>query len=330
MKITIPAFQLDLGGGTRALVRIAEGLAAYGHDVSFLVPERAEVKWNVTVPVKRVPGIYAHTVPKSDIILTNFWTTVPPAYESGAGQVVRLSLGYEPLWVSDPKAKETYQLPIPTLTISQWMANRIQAETGSRPQVIHLGIEQESFVPPQPTAPQRSGILYLWRDKSLGYGFKGTDDFMQALEPVMVRYPNLPITLVTPDASPIDLPHPHRVKVAPTDHELAALYQQAQVFISSSWFEAFSMAPLEAMSCGATVVATECGGIGEYALHTVNCLLVPTRTPLALAQAMMTALADPALRRRLGRAGIETARAWSWSRTWKEMHEALTAIHLER
>lgn len=327
MKITIPAFNLELGGGTRTLVRVAEGLAAYGHDVAFLIPERGGIQWKVTVPVISVPWIVPDAFPKSDIILTNFWSTVPPAWESGAGQVVRFSLGYEPLWVKDPRAKETYLLPIPTLAISQWLASRIEAVAGRRPQVIHLGIEQETFVPPPPDAPPRSGILYIWRDKTLGYGFKGTDDFVQALGPVMQRYPRLPLTIVTPVACRVHLPYPHRVVVAPTDAKLAELYQQAAVFVSTSWFEGFSMPPLEAMSCGAAVVATNCGGIGEYARHQVNCLLVPPRTPMALAQAILTVLGDPALRQRLGAAGVATARDWSWQRTWKEMHEALTAIH---
>jgi glycosyltransferase involved in cell wall biosynthesis len=56
---------------------------------------------------------------------------------------------------------------------------------------------------------------------------------------------------------------------------------------------------LEAMLCGAAIVATDVGGVGE-ALG--NCgLLVPSKTPYAIADAISSLLANPGERERLGR-----------------------------
>jgi glycosyltransferase involved in cell wall biosynthesis len=325
MKITIPAIALELGGGTRSLVRIADGLARYGHQVRFLMPTGARIHWPVTVPITQVPALTPQVFPKSDVILANFWPTVLPAYQSQAGQVVRISQGYEPLWVRDEGARASYDLPVPILAISNWLAGLIQADTGKPVDVIPLGVDHDVFTPP--AAPsERRGVLYLWRHKSQGYHFKGTDDFMRAIGTVLNYHPDLPITVVTPDRLPIEMPYPCHLVVAPSDAQLAELYRQASLFVSTSWFEAFSMAPLEAMACGCPVVSTDCGGVSEYARDGENCLLVPTRSPNQLAQGMLRLLNSPALGQQLAAKGIETAQQWTWTRTWDAVHTVLQAL----
>lgn len=322
MKITIPALALELGGGTRALVRIGQGLTDRGHEVTLLVPEGAPVHWEVPIPLQRVPEITAAAFSPTDIILANFWPTVQPAYESGAGKVVRLSLGYEPLWVTDAEAaRNTYRLPLPTLAISQWQADLIANETGCPTTVIPLGIEP-LFKPPTANT-NRQGLLYLWRHRTQGYTFKGAGDLVRALGTIYRHVPQLHLRIVTPVPIPPELPYDAEVIVAPTDAELATLYQQAAVFVSTSWFEAFSMAPLEAMACGAPVVTTDCGGVREYARHGDNCLLVPPRSATALAAAIVQSLQDRTLAKRLGTAGTQTALAWTWDRTTSHIEAAL-------
>jgi glycosyltransferase involved in cell wall biosynthesis len=63
--------------------------------------------------------------------------------------------------------------------------------------------------------------------------------------------------------------------------------------------EGFPYVVLEAMLCGAAIVATDVGGVAE-ALG--NCgLLVPSKKPSAIADAISFLLANPAERERLGR-----------------------------
>lgn len=322
MRVTIPVMALELGGGTRSLVKIAEGLSQYGHDVRFLIPRDSPVQWDVKVPILRVTALKPGVFPPADVILPNFWPTVMPAWQSGRGKVVRLCQGYEPLWVTDPVARETYRLPARILAISRWVAEKIKEDTGQDAQVIPLGVDHEILHPPQRPA-ERTGILYIWRHKAHGYDFKGSDDFVAALGPVLARHPDLPVTVVTPEPLPVSIPCPCRVEVAPSDQELADLYRQTKLFVSTSWFEAFSLGPLEAMTCGAAVVSTDCGGIREYAVNGQNCLLVPPRTPDQLAEAILRVLEAPGLAGQLGEHGIATGREWPWVRTWDVVDHAI-------
>ncbi len=82
-----------------------------------------------------------------------------------------------------------------------------------------------------------------------------------------------------------------------------AMLHRADVFLLSSVCEGISNAVLEAMACGLPVVSTLCGGMAEAIDHGVEGLLVPTRYPSAMADAIQTIAGDPEAGRKMGRAG---------------------------
>lgn len=75
------------------------------------------------------------------------------------------------------------------------------------------------------------------------------------------------------------------------------------VVVLCSLHEGSSLTLLEAMAAGRAVVATAVGGNPELILDGVTGLLVPARSPEALADAVVTLLRDPALRASMGEAG---------------------------
>jgi len=86
---------------------------------------------------------------------------------------------------------------------------------------------------------------------------------------------------------------------APQD---ALLHMDCLVLPSDA--EGFGLVLIEAMAAGIPVVATDAPGIRNVVRHNQTGLLVPCRSPAALAQAIATLASDPALRRRL----VESAR----------------------
>ena len=83
-------------------------------------------------------------------------------------------------------------------------------------------------------------------------------------------------------------------------------YEACDVFCMPSVerAEQFGLVQLEAMYCSKPVVTTRLGtGVEYVTLDGETGLLVPPKDPHALADALRTLLADPALRARLGAAG---------------------------
>lgn len=106
-----------------------------------------------------------------------------------------------------------------------------------------------------------------------------------------------------------------------TRERLRDLYRHAVAFIYPSHYEGFGIPPLEAMACGAPVIATPTGAIPEYAEGIA--LFVPPRDPDALRAALVRLLGDAALRRDLRARGPERARLFGWDRGARAMTELL-------
>lgn len=92
------------------------------------------------------------------------------------------------------------------------------------------------------------------------------------------------------------------------DEELA----KSSMFVLSSRFEGLPMVMIEAMAHALPVVSFDCPtGPADVITHEKDGLLVPPRDIDALAQAMIRAIEDPDLRKRLGAAARETVRAYT-------------------
>ena len=87
------------------------------------------------------------------------------------------------------------------------------------------------------------------------------------------------------------------------DPDLVNLYNEAAVFACPSVYEPFGIINLEAMACETPVVASRVGGIREVVVDDETGFLVPPGDPVRLGRAITKVLEDPALARRLGKAG---------------------------
>ena len=104
---------------------------------------------------------------------------------------------------------------------------------------------------------------------------------------------------------------------------LARLYQEARAVVCPSLWEGFGLAALEAMACGAPVVAANRGGLPEV-VGDAGLLVDPTRVD-ALREAMYTLAVQEPLRAALRARGLARARAFSW----RHVAEATVAVYRE-
>jgi glycosyltransferase involved in cell wall biosynthesis len=95
--------------------------------------------------------------------------------------------------------------------------------------------------------------------------------------------------------------------------DLPALYTGALCFVYPSYFEGFGLPPLEAMQCGAPVIAGNQTSLPEV-VHDAG-LLVDPFDKMALAAALARMIDDANLRARLRVKGIKRASHFSWRET---------------
>lgn len=105
---------------------------------------------------------------------------------------------------------------------------------------------------------------------------------------------------------------------------LRELYRRALAFVYPSHHEGFGIPPLEAMACGAPVIATRTGAIPEYAEGAA--MLIAPGDRDALRDALARVAGDASLRAELRARGPERARSWRWERGAGAMADLFRAI----
>lgn len=112
------------------------------------------------------------------------------------------------------------------------------------------------------------------------------------------------------------------------DNSLAELYSAADVAVGPALLEGFGMTLLMAMACGLPLITTNFGAMAEVGGD--GALLVDTRRPEAIADAVRSLMHNEASRRAWRAAGLRRAQAFSWRRHAERLLELYQEIHAER
>jgi starch synthase len=200
--------------------------------------------------------------------------------------------------------------------------------------VIPNGIRTAVFDRTSEPAEAASDLLFVGQLQE----FKGLDYLLRALPAVRECCPCVKLRVVYQTGALLDRYRKHAAQLglngcleftgSKTASGLAQLYSTAAVVVSPSLGECLSTVVLEAMCCGAAVVATDVGGIREQ-LDEDTGVIVPPRDSAALAHAISTLLADAGRRQRLGQAAWRKAHAQFNVRQMIERHVRLYEELLE-
>ena len=104
----------------------------------------------------------------------------------------------------------------------------------------------------------------------------------------------------------------HLLGVTP-EEELPALYSGALACVYPSYYEGFGLPVLEAMQCGALVIASRDPAISEVAGD--GAILLDVRDPRAWVQALESAIAQPENMRQQRERALARAAQFSWTKT---------------
>jgi glycosyltransferase involved in cell wall biosynthesis len=99
-----------------------------------------------------------------------------------------------------------------------------------------------------------------------------------------------------------------------SQEELISIYDRHGIFLFPSFFEGFGKAPLEAMSRGLVVVASETGGMRDFILPQENGLLCPVGDSAQLASRVLELLRNARRCQDLSAGARRTAAEHTWSR----------------
>jgi GT2 family glycosyltransferase len=337
----------NAGGGSNVVLTEARALQSMGIDVAIVNLEALRKGFEANYPNPGVPVIYvasqdevAEIASAFDAAIATHNTTVSwlaslaqPDQKTVLGYYVQ---DFEPHFydmASDAdRALASYTLikDMVLFTKTEWNRNEVMEQTGADCRVIGASADIWLFRPRprshpswparairicamiRPSSPRRAPRLTM---EILG---KCARVFGDAVEIVLFGVPEDDPEFF---ALPNDFPYSHMGLQRP--EQLASLFNEVDIFVDFSDFQAMGLTAMEAMACGVAAIVPKRGGTQSYARDNENCLVVDTENSDACITALSRLIKNDHLRSSLQRQAIIDMGGFSPEKAAISMMQAL-------
>jgi GT2 family glycosyltransferase/glycosyltransferase involved in cell wall biosynthesis len=311
-----------VGGGHRDVFEHLNRLADRGHEAALYTLGPAPEWFDLRVPThtfKDYEALLDALTPLDAIKVATWWNTAAPVWLASVvrGIPVYFVQDIETSYYPDNEVARfsvlaSYRHEFRYMTISTWNRDRLR-ELGLDAELIPPGIDLENFHPGEDGQRREDMVLAIGRTNPL----KNFPLTLAAWRALPAPRPELRLFGIEPELAN----EPEIVyEYAPSDERVSELMRSATVFVQTSIHEGFCLPALEVMATGTAVVCTDAHGNSDFCVDGENCLMPAGRIEDVRA-AIERLIADPALRRRLGAAGVATAADYGWERRIDALEE---------
>ena len=353
MRIGYFIGNLGMSGGVKVLLQHVRLLRELGHD-ALLLTKRIVYDWADMADNAVILREDLSDMPECDLYVATVASEVSTLYRSKGARVAHLCQGYEPeeygarirgesvterYRATGPfsflkragnnlrfrrrirRFEAAYALPTVKMAVSRHLADLIEKRYGQRCFLVQNGVDQRVFYPRTDYARVGAlpGPVRVLSAGSIHVGFKGIPDTLEAIRILKDRGCPVELTRVSPGppseeekkSAIVD-----RFLIAISEREMAALYRETDIFVSSSLEgEGFGLPAIEALLSGVPCVLTEISTYNNFSDSWDFAYFVPMHRPEAIAEGIMTLINEGSIRNRYIERGLEVAKTFSLERT---------------
>lgn len=319
MRVTFVLPTVNMSGGIKVVGIYAKALADKGHDVFLISPPapkktlRTKIKHFLTgtageknevatshldnlglnhVVLNTYRPITDNDVPDADVIVATWWETAEwvAKLSNTKGAKTYFIQGYEIFdHLPVERAKLTYTLPLHKIVVAKWLAEIMRdVYRDSQVDIVPNSVDRNQFFAPERNKSSVPTVGFLYSPTVL----KGLDISLQVLKRIKHKFPRLRV--VTFGSSPLKAhllwDQEYEFNFSPKQNEIRHLYEQCDVWLTTSRSEGFNLPAMEAMACRTPVVATKTGWPAESIVDGVNGFTTEIDAIEALEQAVTTLL----------------------------------------
>jgi len=211
--------------------------------------------------------------------------------------------------------------------VSKYWQEHLKRDYGFASVIAYNGLDPSDFEPLPKRISKAPTVLFVGGLEPR----KGLEYLIKAMETVVGTFPDARMIAVaktgfrgTDDwssyrmlADRLGLTNAIEFHESVGQEKLLGFYSDCDVLALPSKNEGWGLSLMEAMACGKPVVASRVGGIPELVRDGTDGILVESGDVNGLADSILRLLKDPALRERMGRAGIQRVKAFTWDSTAK-------------
>jgi glycosyltransferase involved in cell wall biosynthesis len=350
MRVTflLPRYGWQPSGGFAVVYIYAGLLAERGHDVEVIHPRRLppggwevpsglynrlhyaggrlrdrlftpRLEWarpDPRVRLRYVPELSAEHVPDADAVIATWWSTAEAALALPPAKGARYHLiqGYGTWSGAEDRVHAVWRAPLHKIFIARWLLTRAlelgvpESMTTLIPNAVDLGV----FRVQRPIDSRGPSVAMLYSSQS----YKGGDIGLEILRRVRQQVPALTAVLFGVGRAPAGLPSWIRyIRRAKREQLAVNVYNEAAVYLCPSISEGWHLPPAEAMACGCALVASDIGGVHDYAVDGETALLFEPGDVPAGTELVTQLLIDRERRARLARRGLTKIETFSWERS---------------
>ena len=356
-----------MSGGVKVLLQHVRLLRELGHD-ALLLTKRIVYDWADMADNAVILREDLSDMPDCDLYVATVASEVRTLYRSKGAGVAHLCQGYEPeeygarirgesvterYRATGPfsflkragnnlrfrrrirRFEAAYALPTVKMAVSRHLADLIEGRYGQRCFLVQNGVDQRVFYLGAEYA--RGGALpgpvRVLSTGSIHVGSKDIPDTLEAIRILKDRGCPVELTRVSPGppseeetkSAIVD-----RFLIAISEREMAALYRETDIFVSSSLEgEGFGLPAIEALLSGVPCVLTEISTYNNFSATRDFAYFVPMHRPEAIADGIMTLINEGSIRNTYIERGLEVAKAFSLERTKEHLAAFVEEISAE-
>jgi glycosyltransferase involved in cell wall biosynthesis len=315
-----------LFGGTKVALQQANLMARRGHDVTVVSREPAPDWFPVQARFLVNPSLNPSDLPAADVTVATYWTTLEAAVQVAGSEAVHYCQGFEVSYTHNyqdhPRIEAAYSMAVPAMAVAPHLVDLLQRHYGRPARLVGQGLAP-LWRPARRRRPRRPPRILVVSPFEIDW--KGVKTALLAVKRLraegvdcrLVRLSQWSLAEEETTCLESDEFHHH---LAPP--QVADLMKGCDLILAPSWEqEGFGLPVLEAMGCGVPAVVSDVPCFRYFAAEAAR--LVRYDDPEALAAAAREILDQPALWRRMRRAGLRVAACFSEERFAEVSEETL-------
>ena len=334
LEITYIMVWTKVCGGSKIILEYANRLAKKGHKINIVTydeyPDWYELSDKINfVKVPENEDIEKY-IPNSDVVVPTSWKCIRKAIKANKGPVAFFEQGGSHLFeidrLSEIKRKVVYdrmQLPPFIYTVSKYSAEKIEEIYGKSSSIIYNALESKIFYPREKERNENEISIAIVGSED--FKFKNVGEVLEVIRELKEKY-QIKLNWITQTEPKINIEEGKNAIVNPEQKIIGDVLRNTDIYICNSEYESFGLPTLEAMTCGATVITTDTGGMRDFVIDRENALVIKHHNKEDMKEKIEMLINDKNLMHKMSQNGIATASKFNWDNTILSMEKYFREI----